>query len=85
MHTLDQQVDRNFEAFQLALPSIPAIYAGQYALLHQQEIVEYFQSAVAAVVEGMRRYGQGEFSVQQVSERAEDLGFYSYAGGAIEA
>lgn len=85
MRTLDQQVDRNFEAFQCALPTIPVTYAGHYALLYKQEIVEYFGSAVAAVIEGVRRYGHGEFSVQQVSERAEDLGFYSYAGGTIQA
>lgn len=85
MQTLEQQVDRNFDAFQAALPSIPPLYAGKYALLHKQEITGYFESSVTAVIEGIRQYGYGEFSVQQVSERADDLGFYSYAGGAIEA
>lgn len=85
MQTLEQQVDRNFDAFQAALPSILPMYAGKFALLHNQEITGYFESSVAAVIEGIRQYGYGEFSVQHVSERAEDLGFYSYAGSAIEA
>lgn len=85
MQNLEQQVDRNFDAFQAALPSILPIHAGRFALLYKQEIAGYFESAVEAVLVGMRQYGYGEFSVQQITERAEDLGFYSYAGGAIEA
>jgi hypothetical protein len=85
MQTLEQQVDRNFEAFQAALPSLLPAHAGKYALLHKQKITGYFESSITAVIEGVRQYGYGEFSVQHVSERADDLGFYSYAGGAIEA
>lgn len=79
------EVDRNYEAFVAQLPSILASRRGQFALLHTGEIVEYFGSAVAAAIEGHLRFGDGAYSVQEVTDEADDLGFYSYAGGTGNA
>jgi hypothetical protein len=67
------------------LPDLVQSHAGQFALLHAQQVVDYFGSAAEAVVEGMKRFGRGEYSVQEVTDEVENLGFYSYAGGALHA
>ena len=81
-HERMSETDRNYEAFVAALPTIPPELAGKYALMHRQKILEYFDSSLAATLEGIRRFGQGEYSVQEVAAEPEHLGFYSYVGGA---
>lgn len=75
------EVDRNYEAFVGKLPEILTRRRGQYALLHDREIVSYHNSALEAAVEGHRRFGEEGYSVQEVTDEADNLGFYSYAGG----
>jgi hypothetical protein len=53
--------------------------------LYKQQIVSYFNSAIEAMTEGHRQYGEGEYSVQEVTDEIENLGFYSYAGAALQA
>jgi len=75
------QVDTNYTAFEAVLPEILAAHSGEFALLHQGEIVEYFETSLAATIAGAKRFGLGDFSVQEVSAEPEHLGFYSYVGG----
>lgn len=77
--------ERNYAAFISKLPDLLQKHEGQFALLHAQTVVAYFGSAADAVIEGIRLFGQGEYSVQEVTEEVESLGFYSYAGGALHA
>lgn len=79
------QVERNFCAFLSKLPDILATARGRFALLHDEEIKDFFDRAADAVAEGSKRFGQGAFSVQEVTEEVESLGFYSYAGGKVQA
>ena len=79
------QVDLNYEAFVAQLPQILDRRRGQYALLHEGEIVDYFGSALDAAIEGHGRFGEGAYSVQEVTDESDNLGFYSYAGGAGQA
>jgi hypothetical protein len=81
-HAVQSQTDLNYEAFQTVLPSLPPELAGKYALMHDQQIVEYFDSSLAATLEGLQKFGAGEYSVQEVAPEPENLGFYSYVGGA---
>jgi hypothetical protein len=81
----DDQVDRNYEAFRELLPRLLETKADRFALMHNEEVVGFFESSVAAVTDGMKRFGAGNYSVQQVATQAENLGFYSYAGGAVQA
>jgi hypothetical protein len=80
-----QEVDQNFQAFMSALPSILNTKLGKFALLHRGKIVEYFESSIDAFVDGHQRFGPGRFSVQEVTDHVENLGFYSYAGGTGQA
>lgn len=77
--------ERNFAAFMSKLPDLLPDHEGQFALLHAQNIVGYFGSAADGVIEGMKRYGADSYSVQEVTDAVEDLGFYSHAGGLLQA
>lgn len=79
------EVDRNYEAFIAELPSILPHHQGQFALLHDRHVVTYCGSALAAMVEGVTRFGEGRYSVQEVTTDCDNLGFYSYAGGSGQA
>jgi hypothetical protein len=84
-HQSPSEVDINYEAFIAELPSILPERRGQFALLHRRKIVEYYSSAVEAATEGYRKFGEEAYSVQEVTDEADNLGFYSYAGGAGQA
>jgi hypothetical protein len=72
-------VDKNFEAFQKQLPSLLATHRGRYALLRDEKIVEFFDSVRDAVIYGRDHFSDGLFSVQQVTDSTEDLGYFSHA------
>ena len=76
------EVDLNYEAFVAELPAILASHQGQYALLRDRDIVTYCGNALAAMMEGARRFADGRYSVQEVTTDCDNLGFYSYAGGS---
>jgi len=86
MGQLDQtEVDRNFDAFQALLPDLLQRAPGKYALLHGEKIIDLFDTSVSAVVAGLKRYGENSYSVQEIAEAVDNLGFYSYAGGSGKA
>jgi hypothetical protein len=85
MYNGDSEVDRNYDAFVAELPRLLLNFQGKFALLHKQAVVDLFDSAVQAITEGCRKFGDGDYSVQQVIAEPEHLGFYSYAGGAGQA
>ena len=85
MQTESTQLDLNYFAFRSKLPELLQTHAGKYALLYQQNIVSYFDSAIEALTVGHEKYGEGEYSVQEVTGEIENLGFYSYAGAALQA
>lgn len=76
------EADKNYLAFKAALPRILSSHSGKFALLHEEEIVDYFDSSLAATIHGAREFGPNRFSVQEVTAEPEHLGFYSYVGGA---
>ena len=56
-----------------------------YALMHDESVVGFTTNVKDAVSDGIRKFGRGNFSVQEITSQADDLGFYSYAGGALQA
>ncbi|MEZ4395950.1 MAG: hypothetical protein R3C71_03490 [Candidatus Krumholzibacteriia bacterium] len=75
----DDQVRRNYEAFKERLPALLRDHPGQVALMHDGELVEVFDTVGDAYLAGLKIYGKGEFSVQEISGDVIDLGYYSYA------
>ncbi|MCC7362533.1 MAG: hypothetical protein IT317_23835 [Anaerolineales bacterium] len=69
----------NYDAFQSLLPSILAEHHGQFALLRERQIVEYFSTAGDAYKAGKQLFSDGQFSIQEVVAEPLDLGFFSHA------
>ncbi len=72
-------VDKNFAAFQAKLPKLVKLYLGKYVLLRDGEVVHAFDSAADAMIFGEEKYPDGLYSIQEVTEQAVDLGFFSHA------
>src|SRR5262245_61671930 len=47
-----EQIQQNYEVFQAQLPQLVATYRGKFALMHDREIVEFFDTARDAYVAG---------------------------------
>jgi hypothetical protein len=74
-----EEVDRNYEAFQKLLPQLLKTHPGKYAVMRHQKAVEFFDSARDAMVYGQKAFNDGLFSVQPVTESVTDLGYFSHA------
>ena len=74
------EVSRNYEAFVRKLPKLLSTHRGKFALMHGAEIIDFYDSAGDAYKVGVKHYGEGAFSVQEVTDLRADLGFFSHAG-----
>ena len=71
------EVDRNYEAFERMLPDILAAHRDQYALMKGREIVGFYDKPVDALKAGATLFGDGIFSIQEVTDEPIDLGIWS--------
>lgn len=79
IRTKQEEVDRNFEFFQKKLPELLKEHRGKYALIRDQQIISFYDTAQDAQTSGEQQYSDGLFSIQRVTEDVGDLGFYSHA------
>jgi hypothetical protein len=77
--TKQEEVDRNFEFFQQELPHLLQERMGKFALIRDCKITGFYDTAQDALTAGSKLYQDGLFSIQQVTEKIGDLGFYSHA------
>ena len=73
------EVRRNYEAFVQKLPELLPAHRGKFALMHDADIVEFFDTAADAFRAGKKLYAEGRFSIQEVTDTVADLGFLSHA------
>jgi hypothetical protein len=73
------EVRRNYEAFVQKLPEILSLHRGKFALMHDADVVEFFDTAADAFRAGRKLYTEGRFSIQEVTDAVADLGFFSHA------
>ena len=73
------EVDRNYEAFEALLPSLKATHANKWALLHDGTLTAVFDTVRDAHLAGVKLYPETYFSVQEVTARPVDLGWFSHA------
>ena len=73
-----QEVRQNYAFFQTQIPKLEIKQRKQYALLHQKQIIEFFDSKDDAAKIGMKDYGEGQFSIQRAADRAIELGYQSF-------
>jgi hypothetical protein len=77
--TIQEEVDRNFEEFNKELPKLINTYLGKYALMRNREFIGFYDTAVDALTSANQLFSDGLFSIQRVTDKAIDLGFYSHA------
>ncbi len=76
---MDDHLKQNYEAFQKLLPSLLPQHRGKSALMRDGELVEVYDTPRDAYVTGQKLYEDGRFSIQEVTDEVEDLGYFSYA------
>lgn len=76
---LDNEIDRNLFAFLPRIPQLIANHEGEFALLRHQELVSLHKRLRDALDEACNRFSDGIFSIQQVTDKPVELGFFSYA------
>ena len=79
MQTHQAEVDRNFAAFNKLLPELLKSHPGKLALMHDGNVVDFFDTLSDAVRFGVVKFGDHNFSVQEVTRQTVNLGFHSYA------
>ena len=78
--TQQGEVDRNYEAFKAILPELMRSDANRFALMHDGEVVACFDTSRDASQAGKQLFENDFFSVQKVTVRPVDLGYFSHAG-----
>ncbi|MCL1856040.1 MAG: hypothetical protein FWF84_00115 [Kiritimatiellaeota bacterium] len=74
-HAIQEEVDRNYAFFKKELPRLMMGHLGQFALLKDAEIVDYFDSFNDAEKYADLRYPDGLYSIQKVENVVVKLGF----------
>jgi len=78
-HAIEAEIERNYAAFKDIMPALLADAEGQYALMRNQELCGVYASPGEAERAGYQLFGDELYSIQLVSSKPVDLGFYSYA------
>lgn len=73
------EVRANYEAFRSKLPELLEGHAGKFAVIRHREIVDFFDTMADAARFATKMYPDRLYSVQEVTERQIELGFYSIA------
>ncbi len=73
----ERVVDENYKAFTSMLPELMKTYAGKFVVMRDKKTIEFFDTFRDAMVFGTKTYKDGLFSVQEVTDKAIDLGWFS--------
>jgi hypothetical protein len=73
-----QEIEQNLAFFLKELPTLLATHRGKFALLRHQQIINYFDTPQDAVT-AAKQYDDQLYSIQQVTDTAVNLGYFSYA------
>ena len=71
---VDEEVRRNFDAFQKLLPEILRNRRGKIALMRDRQIVDYFNTRLQARAAAEASYADGIWSIQEVTDEIAYLG-----------
>ena len=79
MVTREQEIDQNFDFFQRNLSRYLNDHRGQFALLRCREVIDFFDGPGEAFREGLARFPDEIFSIQEVEDRPAEMGLMSIA------
>ena len=74
----NKQVDDNFAAFNKVLPQIIGKHRGKCALMRDGEIVGFYRTFGAADRAAEKKYPDGRYSFQEVTDEPIDMGLASH-------
>jgi hypothetical protein len=77
----ESAIRKNFDYFQGIVRSWMPNHAGQFALLRDGGLVDFFDVPGEAIKSAVEKFEDGQFSIQRVIDHPVDLGFLSYASG----
>jgi hypothetical protein len=73
------EVKANFSAFQAKLSELVQTHAGKFAVIIHGEIIEFFDTIGDAAKFAAKMFEDDMYSVQEVTERKIELGFFAIA------
>ena len=73
-----REIDRNYDALMRVLSTLLPRHRDEIALMRDGEIVGLYKSVRAANREGMARFPDQIFSLQEVTDEPLDLGYWGY-------
>ena len=77
--TQQQEVDQNYEAFKKILPQLmESGDLNRFALMQNREVMACFDTSRDAMLAGRKLLNGEPFSVQEVTDKPVDLGYYSH-------
>jgi hypothetical protein len=79
VRTKQEEVDRNFAFFQQELLKLLPAHRGKFALIRDCKITGFYDTPQDALTAGSQLYQDGLFSIQEVTDKIGDLGFFSHA------
>lgn len=85
---MNDQVNQNKTAYEKIKSEMEAKHLGQVALMHDGEIVNFYNDFKDAYSIGVEKYGLGEFTLQEIGEQPIKLGFagmYSQYAAILKA
>ncbi len=73
-----KEVDMNYDFFKAQISQLKSDHLNKFVLLHDKKISNFYTSEDDAIKIGTEKYGEGNFSVQQVNDSSIELGYQSY-------
>jgi hypothetical protein len=74
-----REIESNLQFFVGELPKLLATHRGKFALLRHGKIEGFYDTVSDAVGTGNKLFQDRIFSVQQFTDAAKDLGYFSHA------
>ena len=78
-HAKEVEIERNYAVFLDLLGELMPQNEGRYALFRDCRLEGVFDTPGDAVRSGTARFGDQQFSIQLITDKPVDLGFYSHA------
>ena len=76
---LQNEIDANFDAFQERLPELMACEPDRWALMRRGECIAFYDTLRDALAVGNAQFEDGLFSVQEVTMKEINLGWFTHA------
>jgi hypothetical protein len=74
-----REIDENYKAFSDMLPELLEKHPGKFLVMRHKKPAGFFDTARDAMVHAASSYPDGLFSVQEITQKTVDLGWFSHA------